>query len=41
MTEITRSKLYVALTRATNIVGIVVPEKFHSDIESIKVWEED
>lgn len=41
MTEITRSKLYVALTRATNIVGIVVPEKFNSDFESVKVWEED
>lgn len=36
-----KSKLYVAITRATHIVGIVVPNGFKAQYISIPLWEKE
>lgn len=36
-----KSKLYVAITRATHIVGIVVTNGFKAQFISIPLWEKE
>lgn len=36
-----KAKLYVAITRATHIVGILVPDKFEAQFFNMPFWTKD
>ena len=38
LASLEKAKLYVAITRATNIVGIVVPNGFKAKYINVPIW---